>query len=521
MQELVIFPQLVGLPGLQGGSTSAARAPGNGAQAGLDPQAGWGGPASATASAASIAALAFAALLEALAGQATGGQAAGGQAAGGQAAGGQAASGVNMLPGSSAEEKAPQTGPGEEQEVDPALQSELHLLLQVAALAAAGQARQASVALAGEAGQPTQANPASLPEPAHVMAGEVPPVGLENTGQAAPGGAARPAAGEPAVFPAVPDQGQPAPAPAAEPLQGAVQAGKTASPETGEPAARIAAHPAAPAVLDAPSVPPAPPAPIPSSPASAGATASLAPAAAGASGAEQLPATEPGAQPQSGQEANLKQPPESGLVLSGQARGQAAGDKVRPVEEERQNDVALNRPDAGRSATLADLPAAAETHFARAAAPHSLKIEPDRLAGARTADLVGQVSQAVAHLSKGEITSLRLQLHPAELGQIDLSISAEDEGARVVIVAELPRTGQLLERHLDDLRQSLQQAGVSLSGLTVGQDGGQGGLAGWPAETHPEAHGVRAPKVQAKPEDQPSRGDRLSAGAAGAVDYRI
>lgn len=97
------------------------------------------------------------------------------------------------------------------------------------------------------------------------------------------------------------------------------------------------------------------------------------------------------------------------------------------------------------------------------------------MAEARQTELIGQVARAVARLSNGEITELRLQLQPPELGRIELRLEVETEGTRVTILADVSSTGQLIERHQADLRQSLQQAGIHLAGLTIGREGGQAG----------------------------------------------
>ncbi len=126
-----------------------------------------------------------------------------------------------------------------------------------------------------------------------------------------------------------------------------------------------------------------------------------------------------------------------------------------------------------------------ETGEAKALAAATVPIEPARLAEARKLDLVGQVSRSVENLVKNRPTSLRIRLHPEELGTIELHLTSGDEGLQVNIKAELPSTGLLLERYLGDLRQSLVESGVNLNDLNIGQRSQHG---------HPgDAHARRQP----------------------------
>ncbi len=96
--------------------------------------------------------------------------------------------------------------------------------------------------------------------------------------------------------------------------------------------------------------------------------------------------------------------------------------------------------------------------------------EPARTAEARSTDLAKQVGLGVETLMRQGQNTLRLQLYPEELGKIDLRLTVNSQGTWVVVSAEQQSTSALLQRHLDDLKQSLVQAGVQLGGLTVSQD---------------------------------------------------
>jgi len=78
------------------------------------------------------------------------------------------------------------------------------------------------------------------------------------------------------------------------------------------------------------------------------------------------------------------------------------------------------------------------------------------------------VSQLKARGKNGE-TSIKVQLNPKELGAIEVEVTRDARGVSVNFAAEKIGTSQLLESHVEQLRQSLKEAGVQLSNLNVGQ----------------------------------------------------
>ena len=64
---------------------------------------------------------------------------------------------------------------------------------------------------------------------------------------------------------------------------------------------------------------------------------------------------------------------------------------------------------------------------------------------------------------------IRIQLHPENLGGVELRITSQGGALQIAIIADTAVAQQALERHAQELQQVLQQAGVNLSGLTVGQ----------------------------------------------------
>lgn len=95
--------------------------------------------------------------------------------------------------------------------------------------------------------------------------------------------------------------------------------------------------------------------------------------------------------------------------------------------------------------------------------------EPARLAEAQTSDILRQISRQVAGTSGTGSQSIRIQLHPEDLGQIDLRISTSPVGTHVTLIADQSSTGKLLETHIAQLKQTLTDAGVQLANVHVGQ----------------------------------------------------
>jgi flagellar hook-length control protein FliK len=85
------------------------------------------------------------------------------------------------------------------------------------------------------------------------------------------------------------------------------------------------------------------------------------------------------------------------------------------------------------------------------------------------AEVVQQVVSQMKVKIKSGNTSMRLQLNPKDLGGIEVQMVKSAEGVSVTFFAEQASTGHLLETQMNQLRQSLKDAGVQLTGLNVGQ----------------------------------------------------
>lgn len=81
-------------------------------------------------------------------------------------------------------------------------------------------------------------------------------------------------------------------------------------------------------------------------------------------------------------------------------------------------------------------------------------------------------NQLEGMIQSGQKT-LRVQLYPENLGHIELRVTSQNGSLQVVILADSSVTQQALQQHARDLQQTLQQSGVNLTGLTVGQRGDQ------------------------------------------------
>ncbi|MBI3761206.1 MAG: flagellar hook-length control protein FliK [Chloroflexi bacterium] len=165
--------------------------------------------------------------------------------------------------------------------------------------------------------------------------------------------------------------------------------------------------------------------------------------------------------------------------------------------------------------------------------------EPARLTEAHNTDpagspsLVAQIGNAVETTTRSGQASLRLALFPESLGRVDLRLTASADGLRVTLTADLAATGNLLERHLDDLRRALADSGLNVASISVGlgerqgfganaQPNGQPFGFEWQGPPHvpaPQWEGIRpapAPEPKAVTPGVPAPGDTGS-----KVDYRV
>jgi flagellar hook-length control protein FliK len=94
----------------------------------------------------------------------------------------------------------------------------------------------------------------------------------------------------------------------------------------------------------------------------------------------------------------------------------------------------------------------------------------------------------IARKFEAGASQFEIRLHPAELGQLDISLSVADDGrVQAVLRAERPETLDILQRDARALEQQLRQAGLEVGSnslsfsLSSGNGQRQAPFAGWPA----------------------------------------
>jgi flagellar hook-length control protein FliK len=70
-----------------------------------------------------------------------------------------------------------------------------------------------------------------------------------------------------------------------------------------------------------------------------------------------------------------------------------------------------------------------------------------------------------------DLKQLDIQLHPADLGKIQIGMRWENGQVHLVVQASEAATGQLLQNQLSELRQNLMNQGVNCGSLQMGQGG--------------------------------------------------
>jgi flagellar hook-length control protein FliK len=231
------------------------------------------------------------------------------------------------------------------------------------------------------------------------------------------------------------------------------------------------------------------------------------------------------------------QTPKAESVSASTTVAQAAADAAKeaqtaaaPVTETQSKSDANMRPSvaADKKAEKGSAAEAASSAAAVAAAKsattvyESKSIDPARLAEGHSVSLTQQVSQGIETMARNGQNTLRMQLNPPDLGRVDLRLTSTSEGVRVAITADSASTGKLLERNLEDLKQALSNAGVTVLGLSVGQ----GNTAQQNANHYADAKEGPVFAASVIPSvDSEEAGAESSAGGRGLsssyIDYRI
>lgn len=96
---------------------------------------------------------------------------------------------------------------------------------------------------------------------------------------------------------------------------------------------------------------------------------------------------------------------------------------------------------------------------------------PDIKASPDTAGFSQEVVARVRMIQGQGGTEARLNLHPAELGRLQIAITSEGDATRVAFVVDNAQAKEALEQAMPRLREFLQQAGLQLAEGSVSQQG--------------------------------------------------
>ncbi len=87
-----------------------------------------------------------------------------------------------------------------------------------------------------------------------------------------------------------------------------------------------------------------------------------------------------------------------------------------------------------------------------------------------TAGWSEETAQHIRWMQDDDMQSADIQLHPADLGRIDISIDIKDGQTSVSMVAGSAEARELLEKAMPSLRELLAQSGMSLGNSSVAAD---------------------------------------------------
>lgn len=137
-------------------------------------------------------------------------------------------------------------------------------------------------------------------------------------------------------------------------------------------------------------------------------------------------------------------------------------------------------------------------------------------------DVVQQiVRQMNGSIQNGQST-MKVQLHPQDLGSIEIQLVNSGHGISVTVSAEQASTGKMLQGQADQLRQALQDSGIQLSSLNINQHGqsSQHGSASnqQSQNAYPNGRGVLQSDLESKTSQEPLTG-KINSG--NQIEYLI
>ncbi|MBI9044902.1 MAG: flagellar hook-length control protein FliK [Anaerolineaceae bacterium] len=81
--------------------------------------------------------------------------------------------------------------------------------------------------------------------------------------------------------------------------------------------------------------------------------------------------------------------------------------------------------------------------------------------------VVNQIDFGIKEMISTNKNSLNIQIHPEQLGKINIKLVSNADGLQIFMTSEKGSTTQLLESNLDQLHSLLQDAGVNIGGMNI------------------------------------------------------
>ena len=180
-------------------------------------------------------------------------------------------------------------------------------------------------------------------------------------------------------------------------------------------------------------------------------------------------------------------------ALQGESFGVALNSSLVRAKDFREASPVENQPrtrvaDAASVAGLNPTPRSAESSTISAATPvPAMKATPD------AAGFPQEVLTRVRMIQGQGQTEARINLHPAELGRLQIAVTSEGDATRVAFVVDNAQAKEALEQAMPRLREFLQQAGLQLAEGSVSQQGQENSAGFAHSETRSgDAHSANA-----------------------------
>ena len=160
-------------------------------------------------------------------------------------------------------------------------------------------------------------------------------------------------------------------------------------------------------------------------------------------------------------------------ALQGESFGAALNSSLVRAKDFREASPVENQPrtrvaDAASVAGLNPTPRSAESSTMSAVTQvPAMKAAPD------AAGFPQEVLTRVRMIQGQGQTEARINLHPAELGRLQIAVTSEGDATRVAFVVDNAQAKEALEQAMPRLREFLQQAGLQLAEGSVSQQGQQ------------------------------------------------